>query len=111
MGEDLRSTSLEKHSPPPAGRVWRKCVGCFQDHLAESMHRVGRLANGEIVVEPVGRSGSRPGRGAYVCPEKGCIEKAFRRKGKRTPLSHWLKIPLNEVQLDQINVSVSKHLS
>lgn len=96
---------------PPKASPGRKCVGCFQDHPAESMHRVVRVANGEMVVEPVGRSGSRPGRGAYVCREKGCIEKALRRKGKRSPLSHWLKIPLTEAQLDQIKGSLSKHLS
>lgn len=89
----------------------RKCVGCFQDHPAESMHRVVRVANGEMEVEPVGRTGSKPGRGAYVCREKGCLEKALRRKGKRTPLSHWLKTPLTEAQLEQIKGSLSNHLS
>ena len=56
----------------------RTCVGCGQVKSKKEMIRVVRSPEGEISLD---RSGKKPGRGAYVCPDPDCIEKAIQNKG------------------------------
>lgn len=52
------------------------------------MVRIVRSPQGEISLD---RSGKKPGRGAYVCDEAACIEKAFQSKALEKALQ--VKIP------------------
>jgi len=59
----------------------RSCVVCRQTSDKRELLRVVRLPEkegGHVVVDPTGK---RSGRGAYVCPEAECIDKA--RKSRR----------------------------
>lgn len=47
------------------------------------MIRVVRGSNGEVSIDP-GPRGAIPGRGAYVCPESPCIERAFKGGLRKT---------------------------
>ena len=51
----------------------RKCLGCNEVKDKKDLVRVVRSPEGEVSVD---RTGRKPGRGAYVCPCKTCIEKA-----------------------------------
>lgn len=55
----------------------RKCLGCNTVKSKQELVRIVRSPEGEVLLD---RSGKRPGRGAYVCPNEACIEKAITGK-------------------------------
>lgn len=55
----------------------RMCVGCRQMRPKKELIRVVRSPEGEIKVDAVGKA---PGRGAYLCPAGGCLEKAVKTR-------------------------------
>lgn len=54
----------------------RSCVACRQVKEKKYLIRLVRADNGIVLVDA---SGKRPGRGAYICPDKACWESALRR--------------------------------
>ena len=66
----------------------RTCIGCLTKRRKNELLRLVVGGDGKLVVDPSGRA---PGRGAYLCSEKGgskrpnkeCIEKAAGRKAFR----------------------------
>ena len=59
----------------------RQCVGCREMKPKKELIRVVRAPEGEIALDFKGKA---PGRGAYLCPDAACLQKA--RKAKA--LSH-----------------------
>ncbi len=55
----------------------RMCVGCREMKPKKTLIRVVHGPDGSVSADVTGR---KPGRGAYVCPDAECIEKAFRQK-------------------------------
>lgn len=57
----------------------RMCVVCRETSVKRSLLRVVRVPGDEkkVVFDPTGKAN---GRGAYVCAEKDCIEKAVKQK-------------------------------
>ena len=51
----------------------RQCVGCREMKEKKSLIRVVKSPEGEVSLD---FKGKLPGRGAYVCPEPGCLKKA-----------------------------------
>ena len=80
---------MEKKKP------MRKCVGCGESKEKAMLIRVIRDTNGEIHLDPTGRAN---GRGAYICREAGCLEKAIKKKG----LERSLKVSVPEEALEQL---------
>ncbi len=56
----------------------RKCVGCQEMKSKKEMIRVIRTAEGEFLLDTTGK---KNGRGAYICPNSSCLEKAIKGKG------------------------------
>jgi len=56
----------------------RMCVGCQQMKPKKELIRVVRTPDEKVEIDPTGK---RSGRGAYICPDRECLEKAL--KGKR----------------------------
>jgi uncharacterized protein len=56
----------------------RMCLGCQEMKPKRELIRVVKNKEDEISVDFVGK---KPGRGAYICKQISCFEKA--RKGKR----------------------------
>ena len=57
----------------------RKCVGCGEMKSKKEMLRVLKTTEDEIILDATGR---KNGRGAYLCFDKGCLEKCSKvRKG------------------------------
>ena len=73
----------------------RKCTGCGEMKPKKELIRVVRSPEGEISLDLTGK---KAGRGAYVCPDKECISKAY--KGHR----------LEKALEKQVNESVYKRL-
>lgn len=57
---------------------FRKCTGCQQLKDKRDMIRVVRNKEGEVFIDTTGRA---HGRGAYVCSNKACLQKAVENRG------------------------------
>ncbi len=66
----------------------RKCLGCNEMKPKKELIRAVKSPEGEISLDLTGK---KSGRGAYICPDKGCFDKA--RKGKRLERALETKIP------------------
>lgn len=58
--------------------VSRKCTGCGLIFEKDKLLRIVRTGEGTLSVD---KSGSARGRGAYICRNSDCIEKAFKKNG------------------------------
>lgn len=56
----------------------RKCTGCGQMKSKKEMLRVLKTTEGDILLD---RTGKKNGRGAYLCVDRDCLEKAFKNRG------------------------------
>lgn len=56
----------------------RKCIGCNEQKDKRELIRVVKNKDGEISIDLNGKAN---GRGAYICKDIKCFEKAFKRKG------------------------------
>ena len=54
----------------------RTCVGCRRVRGKSDLVRIARGVGGAVVVD---RTGTGTGRGAYLCPDPVCMERAKRR--------------------------------
>ena len=66
----------------------RRCVGCGEHFPKNTLIRILRTPEGEIVMDAIGK---RSGRGAYVCKSVSCFKKAA--TAKRLESSLECKIP------------------
>lgn len=55
----------------------RMCTGCSEMKPKKELVRVVRSKEGEVSIDLTGK---KPGRGAYVCKNIECLEKAFKTK-------------------------------
>ena len=55
----------------------RQCLGCREMKPKKELIRVVRSPEGTISLDFRGKAN---GRGAYVCPDPGCLKKAIRAK-------------------------------
>ncbi len=56
----------------------RQCIGCGEMKSKKEMIRVLKTTEGDIVLDATGR---KNGRGAYLCKNPDCLEKAMKSKG------------------------------
>jgi len=66
----------------------RKCTGCGGIKSKKELIRVIRTPENDILID---RTGKKNGRGAYLCDNLECLNKAIRTKGLERSLSS--KIP------------------
>ena len=55
----------------------RTCMGCNEKKDKKELIRIVKNNLGEIHID---RTGKMPGRGAYLCDEISCLEKAIKSK-------------------------------
>ena len=55
----------------------RQCMGCRERKAKRELIRVVRSPEGEVSLD---FGGKKNGRGAYICPNPGCLKKAIRSK-------------------------------
>jgi predicted RNA-binding protein YlxR (DUF448 family) len=56
----------------------RQCIGCGEKKEKTELIRIVRVSEGDYEIDLTGR---KNGRGAYLCKNPECLEKAFRKKG------------------------------
>lgn len=66
----------------------RKCTGCGESKNKRDMIRVLKTTEDAVVIDVTGR---KNGRGAYICRDAECLEKAFRNHGLERSLK--MQIP------------------
>jgi predicted RNA-binding protein YlxR (DUF448 family) len=55
----------------------RRCLGCFESKPKKELNRVVKTKEGEILLD---KTGKKNGRGAYICNNIECLEKAIKSK-------------------------------
>ncbi len=73
----------------------RTCIGCRTVRPKKELVRIVRTPDGGIEVDPTGK---KSGRGAYICPDPGCLEKAM----KSRVLGSALQIGVSEEILERL---------
>ncbi|MGH2787998.1 MAG: YlxR family protein [Actinomycetota bacterium] len=68
----------------------RTCAGCRSKRPQTELIRAARTRAGRVAVDV---RGSAPGRGAYLCPEPTCIDRALGSNRLRTALRHEGALP------------------
>ncbi len=66
----------------------RTCLGCGEPKEKRVLIRVVRTPEGEILLDLTGK---KSGRGAYICPNPECLQKA--KRAKRLERSFGCEIP------------------
>ena len=56
----------------------RQCIGCREAKPKNELVRVIKSPENEIFLD---KTGKMNGRGAYICPDKCCLDKAIKSKG------------------------------
>lgn len=55
----------------------RRCLGCYESKPKKELIRIVKSKEGEISLD---KTGKKPGRGAYICGNEACLEKAIKSK-------------------------------
>lgn len=79
----------------------RTCTGCSASRPKRELIRVVRTPDGTVVFDPTGKVA---GRGAYLCPNVECLERA--RKTKR--LETALECTLSNETVEQLRAAIEK---
>ena len=53
----------------------RKCTGCGEHLPKNSLVRIVRLPDGNVILDTTGKAS---GRGAYICKSSSCLKKAIK---------------------------------
>jgi predicted RNA-binding protein YlxR (DUF448 family) len=78
----------------------RMCVGCREMKEKKQLIRIVRNPEGEVAVDVTGK---KSGRGAYICPDIDCLEKAIKNKG----IQKALQTEISSEILNDIKVKLS----
>ena len=83
----------------------RKCLGCMEQKPKKELVRVVKSADGDISLDLTGK---KNGRGAYICPEVSCLEKAKKAKEDlaKEDTSKWGDKEWKKWQQQQVNSGV-----
>ena len=55
----------------------RKCIACQERDSKKGLIRIVKNKEGQIFLDPIGKAN---GRGAYICEDVHCMEKAMKTK-------------------------------
>ena len=67
----------------------RQCIGCGEMKSKKEMIRILKTEAEGVVLDATGR---KNGRGAYVCPNRECFQKAVKSRG----LERAFKMPISK---------------
>ena len=78
----------------------RMCVGCKEMKQKRSLIRVVKTPDGEIKIDGTGKMS---GRGAYICRDLACLQKAVKSKG----LERSLKVSISDEVKDELDAMLA----
>lgn len=71
----------------------RQCAGCGEKKNKKEMIRVLKTPEETITIDMTGR---KNGRGAYICKELSCLEKALKNHGLERSLKTTIPVEIHE---------------
>lgn len=74
----------------------RQCIGCGEMKSKREMMRVLKATDGTICLDVTGK---KNGRGAYICTQRECLQKARKNKG----LERSFKMSIPEEVYENLN--------
>jgi len=80
----------------------RVCIGCQEKKPKKELVRIVRTPTGEVVLDSTGKSA---GRGAYICPQEECLNRAI--KGRR--LEKNLQTKISEELVKEIKTTFNDY--
>lgn len=79
----------------------RTCIGCNTQKLKKELIRIVKNKAGEIKLD---KTGKLPGRGAYICDDIECLNKAIRSKR----LERCFEMKIEEAIYEELQNTISK---
>ena len=79
----------------------RMCVGCREMKEKRSLLRIVKNAEGAISFDRVGKA---PGRGAYICKARECLDKAMKQRQLERALETKIEAAVFEQLMEEIDV-------
>ena len=80
----------------------RTCIGCNEGKPKKELIRVVKTAEGEVFIDATGK---KNGRGAYVCPNISCLEKAIKTKR----LSRTFEMPIENELYEKLRAEIEDY--
>lgn len=77
----------------------RTCIGCNESKPKKELIRIVKTTDGEVLIDPTGK---KNGRGAYICSNIACLEKAI--KSKR--LSRTFEMPIESELYERLKTQI-----
>lgn len=78
----------------------RMCVGCREMKEKRSLLRIVKNAEGMISFDRVGKA---PGRGAYICKARECLDKAVKQRQLERALETKIEAAVFEQLMEEID--------
>ncbi len=78
----------------------RMCVGCREMKEKRALLRIVKNAEGAISFDRVGKS---PGRGAYICKARECLDKAMKQRQLERALETKIEAAVFEQLMEEID--------
>ena len=88
-----------KQQKPIRKKPVRMCVGCRERFLKVDLIRVVRTPEGEVVID---LKGKMSGRGAYICKNVDCLNKAYKTRA----LQRALDVEIDDKLLNQLKEDI-----
>jgi predicted RNA-binding protein YlxR (DUF448 family) len=66
-------TTRKRKGPRPKHVPQRTCVACREHAAKRTLFRIVRTPEGQVEIDPTGKMN---GRGAYLCDQRGCWDRA-----------------------------------
>lgn len=77
----------------------RKCLGCGENKPKNELIRVVKNKDDKIFID---RTGKQNGRGAYLCFNKDCLDKAIKSKA----LNRAFEMEINDETIEELKKSI-----
>lgn len=77
----------------------RTCIGCNEVKPKKELIRVVKTTEGEVLLDFTGK---KNGRGAYVCHDISCLEKAIKTKR----LSRAFEMPIENEVYEKLKIEI-----
>ncbi|MBO4910045.1 MAG: YlxR family protein [Lachnospiraceae bacterium] len=87
-----------------ASEVSRTCIGCGEVHDKKTMIRIVRDSQGVIRSDESGRAN---GRGAYICLNEECLDKAVKKQG----LNRAFKMQVSKDTVSEVSEYIRNRLA
>ena len=78
----------------------RMCVGCQEMRPKKELIRVVRTPEEDILIDPTGK---KAGRGAYVCPQVECLQRACKEKRLEKALQRPISREIYDSLIQRLN--------